>query len=206
VRGIPDDVYFLMPAYGQGTVWFSDRAPAEGKMNICAEDDKLWFLDQDGQELVASDIGTVTRVQIDSALFIRNGGLFYRVYQETGNIGIAVRRNLRILRDAKRAAYGGYSQTSSVREYTTLHTDGGSYRLDQTTDHPFEVSENYYIYKEGTLHPFKKRNLRKEFPDRREDIDAYLKAGNPLPEALPDIKAFVSRLATGETLVPPADE
>ena len=62
--GVPADVYYLLPAFTQGMVYVSGQAPAQGKVNICAEDQTLRFLDQNGQELVASSSDDVLRVVI----------------------------------------------------------------------------------------------------------------------------------------------
>ena len=34
--GIPEDVFYLMPSFGEGSVYFSDKSPAHGRLNICA--------------------------------------------------------------------------------------------------------------------------------------------------------------------------
>jgi len=198
--GIPADVYFLMPEFGQGVVWFSDRAPAQGKLNICSENDSLWFLDEKGEKLVASDIKTVTKVEIADAVFVYNNGQFYRIYPVKDDVAVAVRRELKILRGAKQGAYGGYSQTSSIREYTAVHTENGTFNLDNTSRHPYEVSESYYLYKGGHISSLKNKNLRRNFPDRKADLDEYFGALRFVPTELPEIQAFLLKLATGAEL------
>ncbi|MBR5107703.1 MAG: hypothetical protein IK098_06670 [Bacteroidales bacterium] len=198
-EGVPADVYFLMPEFGQGMVWFTNQGPAQGKLNICAEDNSLRFLDNNGQEVVASSIDNVVKVQIDTAVFVREGDAFYRLYPLSDELAVAVRRDLDIQRDAKQGAYGGYSRTSSIQQYSTVYSDGVSYKLEQSTSYPYTVSETCFLYRGGEVVSFNKRNLRKQFPQRKEEIDAYLK-GHSLPDALPDIQAFLSRLASGEPL------
>ena len=34
---IPADVFYLLPEFRQGMVYFSDQGPAQGTLNICAE-------------------------------------------------------------------------------------------------------------------------------------------------------------------------
>ena len=199
-QGITAEIYYLMPEFGQGMIWFSDQGPAQGKMNICAEDNSLRYLDNDGKEVVAASIDNVVKVQIDTAVFIRNDGVFYRIYPVSNEVAVAVRRDLDIQRDAQRGAYGGYSRTSSIREYSTLYADGVAYQLEKSKKYPFTVSETCFLYTGGKIVSFSKRTLRKIFPQRKDEIDAYLKSGKSLPGELPDVQAFLKRLASGETL------
>ena len=199
-QGVTAEIYYLMPEFGQGMIWFSNQGPAQGQMNICAEDNTLRYLDKDGNEVVASAIDNVLKVQIDNAVFIRNDGVFYRIYPVSDEIAVAVRRDLDIQRDAQRGAYGGYSRTSSIREYSTLYADGVAYKLEKAEKYPFSVSETCYLYTGGKIVPLSKRTLRKLFPQRKDEIDAYLKSGKSLPGDLPDVQAFLNRLASGEAL------
>ena len=199
-QGITAEIYYLMPEFGQGMIWFSDQGPAQGKMNICAEDNSLRYLDNDGKEVVAASIDNVVKVQIDTAVFIRNDGVFYRIYAVSNEVAVAVRRDLDIQRDAQRGAYGGYSRTSSIREYSTLYADGVAYQLEKSKKYPYTLSETCFLYTGGKIVSFSKRTLRKYFPQRKDDIDVYLKSGKSLPENLSDIQAFLTRLSSGESL------
>ena len=199
-RGVTPEIYYLMPDFGQGMIWFSNQGPAEGKLNICAEDNSLRYLDKNGQEVVAASIDNVVKVQIDTAVFIRSEGVFYRIYPVSDELAVAVRRDLDIQRDAQRGAYGGYSRTSSIREYGTLYADGVAYQLEKSKSYPFTVSETCFLYTGGKIASFSKRTLRKLFPQRKDDIDMYLKSGKSLPEDLSESQAFLQRLSSGESL------
>ena len=199
-EGVTAEIYYLMPEFGQGMIWFSNQGPAEGKLNICAEDNTLRYLDKNGQEIVAASIDNVVKVQIDTVVFIRNEGVFYRLYPVSSELGLLVRRDLDIQRDAQRGAYGSYSRTSSIREYGTLYADGVTYKLEKSKKYPFTVSETCFLYTGDKVVPFTKRTLRRYFPQRKDDIDAYLKSGKSLPEDLSEAQAFLRRLSSGESL------
>ena len=199
-EGVTAEIYYLMPEFGQGMIWFSNQGPAEGKLNICAEDNTLRYLDKNGQEIVAASIDNVVKVQIDTVVFIRNEGVFYRLYPVSSELGLLVRRDLDIQRDAQRGAYGSYSRTSSIREYGTLYADGVTYKLEKSKKYPFTVSETCFLYTGDKVVPFTKRTLRRYFPQRKDDIDIYLKSGKSLPEDPSDAQAFLARLTSGESL------
>ena len=162
--GIPEDVFYLMPSFGEGSVYFSDKSPAHGRLNICAVDNSLRFIDDSGQELSVSDIGNVRHVIIDGVMFIRNNGAFYRVYPLAPDLGIALRRAVRIKYDGKPGAYGSVDYTSSITEYGTIYgSDGTTYNLNK--------------YRGNSVVVFNEKNLKKSFPGKKDEIDLYFKSG-----------------------------
>lgn len=197
--GIPADVFYLLPEFGQGMVYFSDQGPAQGKLNVCAEDHTLRFLDADGEEL-ASKAENVTRVVVDTVVFVHVDDAFYRLYPLSEGVTIAFRRDVEVVRDSKKGAYGTESRTSSIQQVGTFQSDGMMYTLQKSANYPYNVEETCFLYVAGTVVPITKRSLGKHFPDRKADLDAWLKAKHSLPKSLDDTKAFLLRLASGEEL------
>ena len=191
----PPEVYYLLPSFGQGMVFFSGQAPAQGKLNICAVDNTLRFLDESGKELSAANDDNVVRVQIDTAVFLHHGSVYYRIYPVSDGVGLAVKRSVIIETDAKEGAYGTVSRTSSIREYSTVYNDGVAYKLDGNKEYPYSVSETLFLFRGNDVILFTKKNLRKLFPDRKADIDAYFKSGGSLPRQTSDALDFLARWA-----------
>ena len=190
---IPDEVFYLMPEFRDGIIYFRGQNPAQGKLNICAVDNTLRFIDDKGQELSASSADNILMVQIDTVKFLRNQNGFYRMFPVNSRTGIALQRNVRILVGAKKGAYGTVDQTSSIRQYSTIYSESGMYNL--TRNYPYEVSEEIYLYMGNYITPLTKKNLKKMFPSRKEDIDAYFKAGHTLPKTVSDALALISNWA-----------
>ena len=184
---IPEDVYYLMPSFAHGTIFFRGQMPAQGQLNICAVDNSLRFIDNNGQELTATNADNIVKVIIDNVSFLRYDGVYYRMYPLQDAMGVALRRNVRIIRDAKESGYGGTSQTSSIQSFGTMYTDGAVYNLNTDKKYPWESSEELYGYKGESLLPLTKRSLRKLFPAKKTEIDAWFKAGNTLPKDLEGI-------------------
>ena len=195
---IPADVFYMLPEFGQGMVYFSNQGPAQGKMNICAVDQSLRFLDKDGKEL-ASKAENITKVVFDDIVFVRVDGAFYRLYPVSDGVTLAFRRDVEILRDVKKGAFGTETRTSAIRDVGTFQADGMMYTLQKAADYPYVVSETCFLYRLGNIIAINKRNLRKFFPDRKSDLDAFLKT-HALPKTLDDTRVFLTRLTTGEEL------
>lgn len=184
--GIPDEVFYLMPKFGNGIVYLRGQAPAEGKMNICAVDNTLRFLDKKGEEMTSGNNESIIKVRIDSVLFLRFNNAFYRLYPVTSEIGIARRRNVDVIKDAKEGGYGTTTRTSSVQSYGAIYSDGTAYKLDHEQVYPYEVSEKLYVYVRDAVVPFTKKNLLKIFPDKQEEIKAYFKYHRGAPDKVED--------------------
>ena len=195
---IPADVFYLLPEFRQGMVYFSDQGPAQGDLNICAVDHTLRFMDK-GQEL-ASGAENIYRVIVDDIVFVRVDGAFYRLYPISDDLTLAFRRDVEILRDVKTGAYGTTSRTSSIREVGMLQSDGMMYTLQSSKNYPYNVSESCFLFQAGDVTPITKRSLRKRFPDRKNDLDAWFKAGHAVPQTLDDTRALLSRLNAGDEL------
>lgn len=195
IQGIPTGIYYLMPSFSDGTILFDGMAPAQGKLNICAVDNTLRFLDKDGKELAASDESQILRVRIDTVTFLRSQGVYFRLFPVTGDAGVALRRDVRIDRDLKQGAFGTSSQTSAIREYDIIYADGVSYRIDSNKEYPFHVSETLCLYHGNRVLALSKKSFKKLFPARKADIDAWFAAGNPLPGTLQEVMELMRRWA-----------
>ncbi len=192
-QGIPPEAYYLMPSFGDGTVYFYGKAPAGGRLNICALDNTLRFLDDNGKELAAAQEDNIFKVRIDTVFFLRSQGIYYRMYPLTSDMGIAFRREVQILRDVKQGAYGSESRTESIKEYGTFYSDGVAYNIDRTKDYPYQISERIFLYKGGDVMAVTKRNLRKLFPEKKEEIDAFFKSGKSVSSNLDEAMATLSQ-------------
>ena len=198
-NGVPADVYYLLPEFRPGMVYFFDRSPYQGKLNICAEDQTLRFLDRMGKEF-RLDSDDVTRVIIDdNIVFVRINDAYYRLYPITDGLTLAFRRKVVILRDARRGAYGIESRTAAIREVGMILADGTMHTLETTVRYPYDVTETCFLYEAGGITPITKRSLRKRFPNRREDLDTWLKSHH-FPKDLEGTRSLLHRLALGENL------
>jgi hypothetical protein len=197
--GVPADVYYLLPEFQPGMVYFFDRSPAQGKLNICAEDQTLRFIDEKGVELTL-DSDDVTRVVIDNnIIFVRIDDAYYRLYPITDGLTLALRRKVVILRDARKGAYGIESRIAAIREVGMIQSDGTMHTLETTVRYPYDVTETWFLYEAGGITPITKRSLRKRFPNRREDLDTWLKSHH-FPKDLEGTRSLLHRLALGENL------
>lgn len=198
IGGIPARVFYIMPSFADGMVYFYSQSPAQGKLNICAVDNTLRFLDKDGKELEATSDQGILKVRIDTVWFIKSDDFFYHMYPVTPEVGIALRREVRIIRDAKEGAYGMVSQTSAIKEINKIYADGFTVDLNKDKKYPYEISETLCLYKWNAVVPFNKKSLKKLFPAKKEQIDQYFSSHKSVPGTLDKALELVAEFAKTE--------
>lgn len=182
VNGIPNDVYYLMPQFSNGTVYFAGQAPVKGQINICAVDNTLRYMDK-GQEIVANAGNDVLKVLIDNVFFIHSGGLYFRMYPVTDIFGFALKREVNIRKDIRLGStMAGMARSNAIIEYGSVYPDGEAHGIDQTGNNPYTVTEKLFMYIRNKVVPINKKNLQKLFPDKKEEIKNFFVMGNHFPD------------------------
>ena len=192
---IPEEVFYLMPKFGKGTVIYRDKAPGQGLLNICALDNSIRFKDSKGVELALDNPGSVVQVVIDGVTFLRLNDTFLRVCPISGDVGIAVKRDVLVMSDSKRGAYGMESQTTSIKEISSIVADGMIYNLSDVRDFPYRMTETGYLYKSGAAMTPTKKNFQKCFPDKKDEIEAWFKANKKAPTDRENLEALCRQWA-----------
>ena len=187
-NSIPAEIFYLMPEFGQGNVYFKGRTPFPAQLNICAIDGTVRYKDQAGQERIIQDDGSLTAVSIADAYFVRNDNDFVRLYTLNREISVAYLRKVDLMDDVKVGAFGMETRTAAINNYDSFANSGQFYNLDQVKDHRYRLYETVYLFHGGQFSVFNKRNCQKCFPGAKDAIDAWFKEHrNPTAEDLPAI-------------------
>ena len=173
-----DNIFYLMPSFGQGLVFFKGQSsPVPGQLNICAVDNTLRFLGDEGEEMTSDDNASVARVVIDGVGFLHYKDAYYRLYPVTMDSGYAVLRKVTLKRENMQDSYGSMSKTTSSKQYRKMVADGISYDLSEA----YDMSEKLFLFKGKNILPFNKKSLLGCFPASKAAIEGYLSAGHPIP-------------------------
>ena len=170
--GIPADVFYLMPEMTQGTLLFKDRN-VNGKFNICAVDQTLRFLDEKGVELALDNDADLLQVNFTDVSFVHAEHVFYRLYPVSNAAYVAVKRDVTVMTDTKRSSYGMDSQTTAVQEVGVLDAGGHVINFNDVRQYPYQMTEMAYLYRNGRIVPFTKKNCLKCFPTKKAEIEAW---------------------------------
>lgn len=171
--GLPKDVFYLLPDMAQGSVGFLGKAPATGKFNICAVDNTIRYKDKDGQELMVEITNDMTSVVIGGVTFVPVDGVFYRLYPITGDVSVAVKREVLLMTDSKTSGYGMESQTTAVSNYSGLQGESRFYQFEDSRDIPYRMTETAFLYRNDSVLTLAKRSFQRCFPGAKDAIDAW---------------------------------
>ena len=170
--GIPADVFYLMPEMTSGTLRFRDRN-VSGKFNICAVDQTLRFLDGKGAELALDNEADLLQVNFPDVSFIHAEGAYYRLHPVSEAAYVAVKRDVTVMTDTRRASYGMDSQTTAVQEVGVLDAGGHVINFNEVRQYPYKMTETAYLYRNGRIVRFNKKNCLKCFPTKKAEIEAW---------------------------------
>ena len=170
--GVPADVFYLMPEMTPGTLRFQDRF-VNGRFNICAVDQTLRFLNEKGEELALEDASQLLQVNFGDLMFVHADNAFYRLYPVSDAAYVAVKRDVTVMTDTKRSSYGMDSQTTAVQEVGVLDAGGHVIHFNDARRYPYEMVETAYLYRNGRLVRWSKKNCIKCFPVKKAEIETW---------------------------------
>ena len=73
----------------------------------------------------------------------------------------------------------------------SIYAEGMVFQLNEDKVYPYDVTEDISIYKGNLVFPLSKRNLKRLFPDKKNEIDAWFKSGHSLPESVQDTRSLL---------------
>jgi len=168
----------LFPQFEKGTVVFKNGTQTAASLNYNMMQQKMMFLNADSTLLAIANPSDILVVIIGERRFVpaSSNGYFYEEI-EAGKGSFFVRRSAAMISAGKEAAYGGYSQTSSVDSYSSWQGDGGSpVMLKPNEKFNLEIEYSYYL-KPGKSYKrfYSAKTLGKLFKGYESEIDNFAK-------------------------------
>ena len=180
VQHVLKDQVYRFPSFQRGTVFFRNGKSSVAKLNLNLLLDEMQFIDPKKDTLAIADPASIERIEIDGANFLYSDGYLelIGVYGNgVGQVGLAVKRKLKIVDRQKEGAYGQKTSTSSISSMNT-HLSGNDIQYDLTVKENLVVGkeETFYLLDEKqNLRLLNKLNMLKAFPEHKQAISHYLK-------------------------------
>ncbi|MBK7713039.1 MAG: hypothetical protein IPJ37_20445 [Bacteroidales bacterium] len=112
-----------------------------------------------------------------------------------GTIKVGLKRYVKVKDILKKGAYGTTNRGASIDTYNSMWANGSSFDLTPAEDTEFEKMEEYYLTNPaGGFIPFRKKNVMQLFPEKTDEIKAYLKADKVDFESRNDLLRFAEYL------------
>jgi hypothetical protein len=165
---------YLFPEFSPGRILLKAGTIRQSKLNYNSNTEEMIFEFQ-GQYLAVANVESIDTVYIKNRKFIPVGKLFYEI-PVTLKIPLLIRHTCRVIPPGTTTAFGGKSETSSVKEVDRLYGSGQTYNLKLPADYRVIPSTQFFILKEGS--PARISNIKqliKLFPAKEAEIKKFVK-------------------------------
>lgn len=168
------DIY-LFDEFEEATVYFKNGTYSKEKINYDIARGEFAFLTKDHGEIRnISDIDPILVIKVGQRTFYpdKTGGMEMvstspLVYVQYKGVARA---------EKPKGAYGQTSETSSIRSYGSLTSDGKRYEIGSTKVELINQYNIYWIEKNDKKRQFKNANqFIKIYPKHKATVDAYIK-------------------------------
>jgi len=117
----------------------------------------------------------IDTVLIDNRKFVPVGKIFHEVLVEAP-ISLFIQHRSSLMSPGAPAGYGGTSQVSNTKSYSSIEMETGRYNLNLPSDFTVRPDPVYWIRQQGTYDSFvNEKQFLKIFPGREEELKKYIK-------------------------------
>lgn len=187
---MPDSIKFVLPEFGTGRITYKNGSFSNGRLNICNIDQVVRFVDTDGSIKAVNNNDDIDRVRIGSKVFIKYSGAFVALTDYIEDVYLGVKKDVTLLNDTHTGAFGMKSETTNIKEYSSVTSGGVTYDLSQKVVGEYKYKEQPLLVKGSTVYAVSKKRLEKLLPSKKDAIDAYIEANHPDLEKVKDVRAL----------------
>lgn len=187
---VVDSLQFILKNYSTGTVFFYNGDRNSALLNIGTLDQRVRFINESGDTLVVINEKNISAVIVSNRLFKKtNTGMYVEILDINKEVSLGIGRRLIFDQPKKIGAFGTASETSSVSTYSSIQDGiGNTYKLNQYINVPYRFYVYPYLYKDEKVYTPSKKTFIKLFPDKKREIEEYLKANKVNFEKMSDIR------------------
>ena len=178
-KKVSNNMQYLLPDFVDGTVYYLNTQTGKGKMNYNTVLGEMQFMTSDQQVMSLDNVSGVKEVIIGDRKFYPVKGDEFAEVLDYGNIQLLVKKKCQFTPHGKKTAYGGYSATSSITNYSG--TNSSTRYLDLSTDELVmaKVDIVYYLISNNKRTAVKSMQvIYKQFPKNKVEIEKFVKANN----------------------------
>lgn len=170
-----DSVKFIAKDYTAGFVKFRDGSHARGPINISTIEQRIYFINPEGEVQVLTNEDQVSYVTFSGRTFIKSSYGYVELLTTTDKASLGAVRRVTFLESEKKGAFGMASQTTSISSVNSYFEGGNMYTLGVNQDTPYKYKVIPYFYRNEKVLMSTRKNLIKCFPEKKAFIEAYLK-------------------------------
>jgi hypothetical protein len=190
---IPFEKRFRFSEFTTGKVFFTQGTNADAKLNFNFLTREMDYI-QGKDTLTISNPTDIKQIIIEGNIFIMNKG--YMEVISNSKIPVGIKQYFNLVNERKKDPYGDMAAGAASTSYSSLHTDGHYYKLTQDHDRIFQKVTEYYLATSSSgFVPFSKKKVIQLFPQKKKEIEAYLKSSSVDFDSREDLIRFTEYLS-----------
>ena len=167
--------HYVFPDFVQGTVKLKVRNEYQVPLNYNTVLEQMIYIEND-QKLAIGNPQHVDYILLENRKFIPVGKVFYEEVA-SGKNPAYVQYTSNVIPPGKPAGYGGTSETSAIRQSSSINISGQFVQLNLPEGYKLKSEHHFWINKDNTFHRTNTvKQFMKLFPEKAGEIKSFVKA------------------------------
>jgi hypothetical protein len=164
---------YMFPGFTKGLVRMKTGESFNAVLNYnTVTENMVW--EKDGKLLDLANMESVDTIFLQNRKFIPVDKVFYEVLVNAP-ISMFIQHKNDLVQAGSPAGYGSTSQTSSIKNFSSIALNSRTYNLALPPDYTLNQSTVYWIKKSNTMFSFlNKRQFLKIFPGEKDEIEKFI--------------------------------
>jgi hypothetical protein len=173
---LPSEMMFAFPEYKNAKIFLKNGSVNSTRININLYTKDILFLNKNNQVMVLAFPEEIRKIVIDSTNWIPVEGATGEEIFSDGTHSLIRIRQTSITDSRKESGFGGTSGTAAARSVTSYTSDNRTSEALAVGEYDFETTISYMLLTDSKPVTADSRGFKKVFPEKKKEIDAYLKA------------------------------
>jgi hypothetical protein len=189
---LPQEMMYAFENFREAKIVMNNGSETSTRVNINLYTGDVLFFTPSNQVLVLAYPLDVKNIVIQNTNWIQIKGSFWEVKSTEGPVNLVAAKKTRIVNTRKEAGYGGTTSTSSVGRMSSFTMNGGqNYTPLPVGEYDFKTDFEFMLANEKTSSFATAKTFKKFFPEKKKQIDEYLKTNEVNFQSEKDLIAFL---------------
>jgi hypothetical protein len=171
---IPFQERYRYPDFRNGKVYFKNGTFSEARLNYCLLMREMEYI-HSNDTLALINVADIKFVTVENDTFFYDKGYLELIF--TGKVKVAQKQSITLKQVLKQDTYGYAGSNSATDSYSSLESEGKTYKLVLNQDRIFQKNIEFFLATPASgFVPFNKKKIIQCFPKQKGIIENYLKS------------------------------
>lgn len=172
---LPPEMMFAFKEYIDAEIHLKNGTFTTTKININLFTNDIFFMNGSNQVMVLGKPADIRKIIIGKDTWIPVDGVFGEIIHTKDTFSLVRVKQTKCNDIRKESGFGGTTSTGSVKSVTSFSQDNTTHVALSVGEYDFETTVSYFISTGSKIANADSRGFKKIFPDKKKEIDLYLK-------------------------------